>query len=66
MKTMAYNGFKGTIKWSHEDKCYFGELLDIRGLVSYEGDTLDRLEQDFKEAIDHYIHLKEGRICPKS
>ncbi|HEO64270.1 MAG TPA: antitoxin HicB [Spirochaetes bacterium] len=66
MKTMAYKRFKGTVEWSHEDKCYFGKLLDIRGLVSFEGDRLEELERDFKEAVDNYIYLKESKSCPKT
>ncbi len=62
MKTMAYKGYKGTIEYSEEDKCYYGKLLDINGLEMYEGSTLEKLEEDFKESVrDYAAFLKESK-----
>ncbi len=60
MEMMIYKGFNGTIEFSEEDGCYFGKVLNVDGLVLYEGSNIDELRQDFQNAVDDYMtHLKE-------
>lgn len=55
MKNLEYKGYIGSIEYSKEDGLFFGKLLGIKSLISYEGVTGPELEVDFKEAIDDYI-----------
>lgn len=55
MKYLEYKGYSGSIEYSEEDGLLFGQVLGIRGLISYEGETGKELEKDFKEAIDIYL-----------
>jgi len=55
MKQLKYKGYSGSIEYSKEDDVLYGQVLGIRGLISYEGNTGKELEEDFKEAIDDYI-----------
>lgn len=50
-----YKGYKGSFEYSENDSIYFGKILDIKDLVSYEGKTLALLEQLFQETVDEYI-----------
>src|SRR5271169_3182968 len=52
---MSYKGYTGSIEWSRPDQCYFGKILDVRGLFSYEGNDLEELKKDFYEVVDEYI-----------
>jgi predicted HicB family RNase H-like nuclease len=52
---LKYNGYFGSIEGSPEDDCLFGELLFIRALVTYEGQTVRELDQAFREAVDDYL-----------
>lgn len=54
MTTFTYKDYSGTVEESVEDKCFRGKLLDIRGLVTYEADTLIALHRAFKDAVDDY------------
>lgn len=36
-------------------KEYAGNVQKIKSLVSYEGDTLEELEEDFHGAVDTYL-----------
>lgn len=54
---MEYKGYKGTVEYSDRDSTYFGKVLDIKGLVSYEGRTREELKNDFEGAVDEYIDL---------
>ncbi|MBI9063685.1 MAG: hypothetical protein JEZ14_17010 [Marinilabiliaceae bacterium] len=51
-----YKSFKGTVRYSHPDRCYYGMVLGIEpDVVTYEGKTLEELEKDFKDTIDLYL-----------
>ena len=54
-KTVEYKGYSGSIEYSESDKVFFGKVLGIKSLISYEGNNIDELTQDFHEAIDAYL-----------
>lgn len=51
----GYKGYIGTIEYSGDDEVYFGYIQNCRGLVSYESNTKEGLEKEFKNSVDHYI-----------
>jgi predicted HicB family RNase H-like nuclease len=55
MKNLVYKGFTGGIEYSTEDNLFYGKIIERRGLISFEGETAQDLENDFKEAIDYYL-----------
>jgi len=59
---MEYKGYYGTVEYSSSDGVLFGKVLGIKGLISYEGDSIDSLKLDFESAIDDYLDFcaKEG------
>lgn len=68
MKTLTYKGYVGSIEISDEDNCLFGKVLDLPKdtMISYEGETVSDLKEDFKEAVDDYIaYCKESGITPR-
>lgn len=60
----AYRGYQGSINYSGEDRCYFGKLLGVRDLVTYEAPTEETLMDAFRKAVDDYLALcaKLGRV----
>lgn len=52
---MEYKGYLGSVEYSDEDDCLFGKVQGIRGLISYEGNTVKELKQAFREAVDEYL-----------
>lgn len=53
---LAYKGYTGDINYSLADNCLFGKVMGLdKGLISYEGETLKELEQDFRNGIDDYL-----------
>lgn len=57
---MEYRGYTGTIHYSDEDGVFFGRVLGIRSMVSYEGETIAELFADFKAAVDDYYDICEA------
>lgn len=60
--TIEYRGYVGSVEFSEQDKLFYGKVLGIRSLISYEGETGEELLEDFHGAVDEYLSLcmKEG------
>lgn len=53
---MEYKGFIGTIEYSTDDNCYFGKVKEINDLISYEGESIEKLKLAFIESIEDYLN----------
>lgn len=56
-QTMTDKGCVGSVEFSDADGVFFGKVQGVRGLISYEGETREALEVDFREAVDAYLEL---------
>ena len=59
---MEYKGYVGSVEFSEEDDLLFGKVQGIRSLISYEGNTVSELINDFHGAVEEYLEscLKDG------
>ena len=55
---MGYKGFVGSVEWSEKDSVYYGRVLGIRALVSFEGKDRQSLADDFRRAVDDYLAIQ--------
>ena len=55
--TMEYKGYVGSVEFSEEDALFYGKVLGIRALISYEGNNAAELVADFHGAVDDYLEL---------
>ena len=55
--TMEYKGYIGSVELSEEDALFYGKVLGIRALISYEGTNAAELVADFHGAVDDYLEL---------
>ena len=53
--TMEYKGYVGSVEFSEEDGLFYGKVMGIRALISYEGSTAAELVNDFHGAVDDYL-----------
>ncbi|RHE69280.1 hypothetical protein [Blautia obeum] len=59
-KLLYYRGYSGDVHYSQDDSCYYGTVRNIKGLVTYEGKTLEELEEDFYGAVDDYLEYQQN------
>jgi predicted HicB family RNase H-like nuclease len=63
---MEYKGYCGTVEYSASDKVLYGKVVGVKSLISYEGESLQSLREDFEGAVDVYLELcAEGRVEPE-
>ena len=58
---LEYKGYTGTVEFSAEDNILFGKVIGIDGLISYEGESVSSLKEDFKAAVDDYLEMCEEK-----
>lgn len=58
--TIEYKGYVGSIEFSEDDGLFFGKVLGIRALISYEGTDAASLVEDFHGAVDDYLAMCEA------
>ncbi|MBR4325136.1 MAG: type II toxin-antitoxin system HicB family antitoxin [Bacteroidales bacterium] len=62
---LKYKDFIGTVNFSAEDGVFYGKIEGIKSMVSFEGETVHDLEEDFKTAVDDYIeYCQRHNITP--
>lgn len=54
-KTFQYKGYVGSVEFSEEDGIFYGKVLGIRSLISYEGESVTDLLVDFHDAVVDYL-----------
>ena len=56
MGTLKYKGYNGSVEYSAEDNCLFGKVLGLsKDCITYEGESISELKQDFEGAVDAYL-----------
>lgn len=67
MGLLKHKGYTGSVEYSEEDNCLFGKVLGLeKSCISYEGESVDELREDFKAAVDDYIlSCKERGVQPE-
>ena len=54
---LEYKGYYGTVELSVTDNVLFGKIIGINSLISYEGDGVQSLRDDFQGAVEDYLEM---------
>lgn len=68
MRTLSYKGYTGSIEASEADNCLYGQVIGLPDdtMISYEGETVSELKNDFQGAVDDYLaYCEEEGIEPR-
>ncbi len=52
---IQYKSYSAAIHFSAEDDVFYGKVIGLNDLVSFEGSTVKELKKAFKEAIEDYL-----------
>ncbi|RDV11115.1 type II toxin-antitoxin system HicB family antitoxin [Pontibacter diazotrophicus] len=55
--TIKYKDYIGSVEYSAEDKVFFGKIEFINDVVTFEGTTVEELEQAFQDSVDDYLEM---------
>ena len=52
---LHYKNYTGSVFFSEEDGVFYGKIEGISDSVSFEGESVKMLTQDFHDAVDDYL-----------
>lgn len=63
---MKYKGYHGQVNYDEEAKLFHGEVVGLRDVITFQGTSVEELEQAFKDSIDEYLDFcKELKRIPE-
>jgi predicted HicB family RNase H-like nuclease len=59
---MRYKSYEAVVEYDDSARLFHGEVLNVRGVITFQGRTVDELEQAFRESVEDYIDFcaKQG------
>jgi len=58
---MKYKGYAGEVTYDAEGHIFHGEVLGLKDIITFQGTTVDELEEAFKGSIDDYLNWCKER-----
>ena len=60
---MKYKGYQGAVTFDEDTKIFHGEVVGSKDVITFQGKSVDELEQAFKDSVDDYLEFcaKKGR-----
>ena len=52
---LTYRAYHGSVDYSAEDQVFYGKIVGIRDMVTFEGTSVAEINAAFKDAVDDYI-----------
>ncbi len=52
---LKHKNYFGSVEFSSEDNILYGKIFGINDLISYEGTSIQTLENAFKKAVEDYL-----------
>lgn len=66
--SIRYEDYTATIHYNPEDEVFFGKVIGINDLITFEGTSVTELKDAFGEAVDDYVETcrKVGKSPDKT
>ena len=58
---MTYKGYAAKVEFDDEDMIFCGEVIGIRDVVTFEGDSVKEIEKAFHGSVDDYLNMCKER-----
>ena len=58
---MEYKGYFAKVDFIDDDNIFHGEIINLRDVITFEGETVDELKQAFQDSVDDYLDFCKQR-----
>jgi predicted HicB family RNase H-like nuclease len=58
---LTYKGYTGHVEYDDTAGLFHGEVLDLRDVITFQGKSVEEIEQAFRESIDDYLEFCEQK-----
>jgi len=52
---MQYKGYYGVVQYDDEAKIFHGEIMNTRTVITFQGTTVNEIENAFRDSVDDYL-----------
>jgi predicted HicB family RNase H-like nuclease len=52
---MEYKGYFAKVEFDDDDNIFHGEIINLRDVITFEGETVKELKQAFQDSVDDYL-----------
>ncbi|MDZ7579399.1 MAG: type II toxin-antitoxin system HicB family antitoxin [Deltaproteobacteria bacterium] len=54
---MEYKGYSAKVEFDENANIFHGEIINLRDVITFEGETVDQLRQAFQDSVDDYLEF---------
>ncbi len=66
MNTMSHKGYTARVEYDERDNIFVGRILGIRSIISFHGETVAELRNEFEIAVNDYLdECKQQGVAPE-
>jgi predicted HicB family RNase H-like nuclease len=58
---LEYKGYTGHVEFDPEAGLFHGEVLDTRDVITFQGRSVEDLQQAFRDSVDDYLEFCKER-----
>jgi len=55
MALMRYKGYSGRVEFDEEGGVFHGEVINLRDVITFEGQSVEELRQGFEGSVEDYL-----------
>lgn len=61
---ISYKDYLASVHYSNEDDVFFGKILGIDDLITFEGQSVNELKDALKDAVEDYLQICKAQNKP--
>lgn len=54
---MTYKGYMGKVEFDDEAGIFYGEVINLRDVITFQGTSVQELRQAFQDSVDDYLEF---------
>jgi len=58
---MRYRGYEAHVEFDDEAAIFHGEVIDIRDVITFQGESVKDVRKAFKDSVDDYLEFCADR-----
>jgi predicted HicB family RNase H-like nuclease len=58
---MKYKNYEASVTYDEDARIFHGEVLHLRDVITFQGESVNELEQAFHDSVDDYLEFCKER-----
>ncbi|MFO7739682.1 MAG: type II toxin-antitoxin system HicB family antitoxin [Desulfatiglandaceae bacterium] len=58
---MEYKGYFGKVEFDDENNIFYGEVINLRDVITFQGESVVELRRAFCDSVDDYLEFCAAR-----